>query len=58
VISGPEAACADSGRFTHSVCLGIQCLKAEFRRHPTCVRLDNEARERRQRERDHGLVGG
>lgn len=58
VATGPDAACADSNRFTHSVCLGIQCLKDAFRRHPTCVRLDNEARQRRQRESEHGLVGG
>ncbi len=55
----PESVCAESsGGVPPSLCIGVQCFKSEFRRHPTCMRLENEARERRQREIDQGLVGG
>jgi hypothetical protein len=55
----PESVCAESsGGVPRALCIGVQCFKSEFRRHPTCVRLENEVRERRQREIDQGLVGG
>lgn len=55
---GPETACADSNALARTLCISFQCVKSEFRQHPTCVRLENEARERRQFEIDNGMVGG
>jgi len=50
--------CADShSGLARSLCIGMQCFKSEFRRHPTCARLENEAREQRRREIEQGLVG-
>jgi len=36
----------------------MQCFKGEFRNHPTCLRLQEEARQRRQYERDNNITGG
>lgn len=55
---GPEAACVDSSALTRTLCISIQCFKSEFRQHPTCARLENEARERQKRDIDQGMVGG
>jgi len=32
----------------------VQCLKAEFRAHPTCIRLQEENRQRQEREASSG----
>lgn len=57
-VASPEASCADRNNFTRPFCVSVQCFKSEFRRHPTCLRLADEARQRRQYEQDHNLSGG
>jgi hypothetical protein len=53
----PDDACADRNAFTRAVCVSVQCVKSAYRRHPTCVRLENEARERRRYEAELGAGG-
>lgn len=54
----PADACTDRGELTRPLCISVQCLQSAFRNHPLCVRLENETRERRERELEQGLVGG
>ena len=44
----PDLQCDQSIPFAREVCKAVQCAKAEFSRHPVCVRMQADRRDREQ----------
>ncbi len=55
--NSPDAACATSSNFTRPFCVSVQCVKAQFRDHPSCVQLRDQERQRQELERANGTDG-
>jgi hypothetical protein len=55
--TSPEQACASSNNFTRPFCISVQCVKTQFREHPSCVRLREQERQRQDLERANGTDG-
>jgi hypothetical protein len=48
--SSPDEACGKRVFIARTLCMNEQCAKPQFTNHPSCVRIREQERQRKERE--------